>query len=438
MDRAQAATNESLFGRDDVTAHRVAHQVGTQVTHQSAHRPIDSTQIDTRPTTMLDVRDVEKRYGDAVALHPTSISVQKGEFLTLLGPSGSGKSTLLSLISGLSEPDGGAVLIDGIDVTYGAPNERGIGMVFQNYALFPHLTVAENVAFPLRLRRIDATRRAAMVEHALKMVDLPHLSHRFPRELSGGQQQRIALARCIVYEPSIILMDEPLGALDKRMRDQMQFEIRRIHRELGATILYVTHDQEEAMTMSDRICLMRAGRIEQIGTPDDLYFRPQTAFVADFVGESNLFDGVVSGVSGDEVSVTWRDMPGTAIGRSNGARFSVGDAVHVMVRPQNMLLQSSAGARIAPSNAAIAKEAQAMEVNTLGASLIDFFVAGDVSKYRLGLPSSDSKSIAVTTLTQLARRTHAVGDSVVVRWHPEDAVVIPRLTVDVAPAALHT
>jgi putative spermidine/putrescine transport system ATP-binding protein len=392
---------------------------------------------------MLDVREVEKRYGDTVALHPTSISVQKGEFLTLLGPSGSGKSTLLSLISGLSEPDGGAVLIDGTDVTYGAPNERGIGMVFQNYALFPHLTVAENVAFPLRLRRIDTTRRAAMVERALKMVDLPHLSHRFPRELSGGQQQRIALARCIVYEPSIILMDEPLGALDKRMRDQMQFEIRRIHRELGATILYVTHDQEEAMTMSDRICLMRAGRIEQIGTPDDLYFRPQTAFVADFVGESNLFDGVVSSVAGNEVSVTWRDMPGTAIGRGNGARYAVGDPVHVMVRPQNMVLQSSAGARVAPGNAASATNeapAPAMAANTVAASLIDFYVAGDVSKYRLQLPSGDSKPIGVTTLTQLARRSLAVGDSVVVRWQTEDAVVIPRLTADAdgALAAPHT
>ena len=397
---------------------------------------INPAQLAAPLATMLDVREVEKRYGDAVALHPTSITVQKGEFLTLLGPSGSGKSTLLSLISGLTEPDGGAVLIDGIDVTYGAPNERGIGMVFQNYALFPHLTVAENVAFPLRLRRIDASRRAAMVERALQMVDLPHLSHRFPRELSGGQQQRIALARCIVYEPSIILMDEPLGALDKRMRDQMQFEIRRIHRELGATIVYVTHDQEEAMTMSDRICLMRAGRIEQIGTPDDLYFRPQTAFVADFVGESNLFDGVVSQVSGDEVSVTWRDMPGTAIARSNGAGFTVGDAVHVMVRPQNMLLQSAA-AGIAPGTVGTgrtlgtagtdgtANVAQPLDVNTLEASLIDFFVAGDVSKYRLGLPSSDNKPIAVTTLTQLARHNRAVGDVVQVRWHTEDAVVIP-------------
>jgi putative spermidine/putrescine transport system ATP-binding protein len=361
--------------------------------------------------SLLEVRQLEKRYGDFVALHPTSLSVEAGEFLTLLGPSGSGKTTLLGLVSGLTEADEGAIFIGDEDVTDQSPHKRGIGMVFQNYALFPHLTVAENIAFPLRLRRIDSARRDAMVKRALEMVDLPHVAGRLPRELSGGQQQRIALARCIVYEPKIILMDEPLGALDKRMRDQMQFEIRRLHRELGTTIIYVTHDQEEAMTMSDRICLMRAGGIEQLGTPEDLYFRPRTTFVADFIGESNLFAGTVIEASGDEVTVRWNDMPGTGIAKRHDGRLTPGATVQVMVRPQSLRLATE----------------DVTSVNTVDASVLDFYVAGDVSKYRLarlhGL--ADAKPIALTCLTQTARADIAPGRAVAVRWDTRDAVAIP-------------
>jgi putative spermidine/putrescine transport system ATP-binding protein len=361
--------------------------------------------------SLLEVRQLEKRYGDFVALHPTSLHVQAGEFLTLLGPSGSGKTTLLGLISGLTEADEGAILIGDADVTDQSPHKRGIGMVFQNYALFPHLTVAENIAFPLRLRRIDAARRDAMVKRALEMVDLPHVAQRLPRELSGGQQQRIALARCIVYEPKIILMDEPLGALDKRMRDQMQFEIRRIHRELGTTIIYVTHDQEEAMTMSDRICLMRAGSIEQLGTPEDLYFRPRTTFVADFIGESNLFAGTVIEASGDEVTVRWNDMPGTGVARRYDGRLTAGTPVQVMVRPQSLRLATD----------------DLTSVNTVDTTVLDFYVAGDVSKYRLSRlhGAADAKPIMLTCLTQSARADNAPGHNVAVRWDARDAVAIP-------------
>src|SRR6202051_1790880 len=224
----------------------------------------------------LQITGLCKRYGDFVALPPIDLDVAQGEFLTLLGPSGSGKTTLLSLIAGLAQPDDGQVRINGVDVTYGAPYERDIGMVFQNYALFPHMTVAENVSFPLQMRKTDAKATRDKRRQALEMVHLPHLAGRYPRELSGGQQQRIALARCMVYKPSIILMDEPLGALDKKLRDQMQLEIKQLHAELRITVLYVTHDQEEAMIMSDRICLMNDGQIEQIGTPDELYFHPRT------------------------------------------------------------------------------------------------------------------------------------------------------------------
>jgi putative spermidine/putrescine transport system ATP-binding protein len=219
--------------------------------------------------------------------------VYDGEFLTLLGPSGSGKTTLLQMIAGLVEPTEGTLLIDGRDATYSPAGERGVGMVFQSYALFPHLTVWENVAYPLRMRKIASDGIRAMVEAALRMVKMESYGERYPRELSGGQQQRIALARCLVYRPSVILLDEPLGALDKKLREHMQIEISGLHKELGATFIYVTHDQEEALTLSDRVCLMTHARIEQIGTPEEIYDRPVSRFAADFVGSSNILDGVL-------------------------------------------------------------------------------------------------------------------------------------------------
>src|SRR5690606_24648249 len=220
--------------------------------------------------------------------------MREGEFLTLLGPSGSGKSTLLMAIAGLNNPDDGEIWIDGKLATFLPPFQRDIGMVFQNYALFPHMTIFENIAFPLRMRGTEAATIKTKVADVLDKVQLSHVAQRLPRELSGGQQQRIALARCFVYQPSIILMDEPLGALDKKLRDALQLEIKQLHEDLGITVLYVTHDQEEAMVMSDRICLMNNARIEQIGTPDELYHRPKTVYAADFLGESNFMDVVLT------------------------------------------------------------------------------------------------------------------------------------------------
>lgn len=239
----------------------------------------------------LVIEGLCKRYGATTALEPSSLSVAEGEFLTLLGPSGSGKTTLLQLICGLVEASEGRVVIDGRDQSQMPVHQRDIGLVFQHYALFPHLTVAENIAFPLKMRGRPAAEIGKRVTDTLAMVHLGHLAKRFPRELSGGQQQRVALARCFVYQPSIILMDEPLGALDKKLREHMQIEIKRLHRESGATIVYVTHDQEEALAMSDRICLMNHARIEQLGTPRDIYERPASAFAADFIGISNIFRG---------------------------------------------------------------------------------------------------------------------------------------------------
>lgn len=239
----------------------------------------------------LVIEGLCKRYGATTALEPSSLGVAEGEFLTLLGPSGSGKTTLLQLICGLVEASEGRVVIDGRDQSHMPVHQRDIGLVFQHYALFPHLTVAENIAFPLKMRGRPAADIQKRVADALDMVHLGHLAKRFPRELSGGQQQRVALARCFVYQPSIILMDEPLGALDKKLREHMQIEIKQLHRESGATVVYVTHDQEEALAMSDRICLMNHAKIEQLGTPREIYERPRTAFAADFIGISNIFRG---------------------------------------------------------------------------------------------------------------------------------------------------
>ncbi|MFT4068310.1 AMP-binding protein [Paraburkholderia sp.] len=240
--------------------------------------------------TKISFRGVQKCYGNSTVLAPTDLDIRAGEFLTLLGPSGSGKTTLLNILAGITEPSDGELWIDGRNVTNLSSGQRGIGMVFQNYALMPHLTVFENVAFPLRIRRMAKAEIRSRVERALSLVDMEQFADRRPKQLSGGQQQRVSIARCLVYEPSIILMDEPLGALDKKLRTQLQIEIKRLHDRLGFTALYVTHDQDEAMSMSDRICLMDAGRIVQIDSPKDLYFRPRSQFAANFLGEANLLE----------------------------------------------------------------------------------------------------------------------------------------------------
>jgi len=354
----------------------------------------------------LAITGLSKRYGPVIALAPTDLEVAEGEFLTLLGPSGSGKTTLLSLIAGLSVPDAGRLHINGRDATYAAPHERDIGMVFQNYALFPHMTVAENIAFPLSMRRVDKATAARRALEALELVRLPKVASRYPKELSGGQQQRIALARCLVYKPSIVLMDEPLGALDKKLRDHMQLEIKRIHRDTGATIVYVTHDQEEAMTMSDRICLMNGGTIEQLGTPRDLYFAPKTLFVADFIGESNLLRGRVSAVDGAGVEVTLSDGA-TRVTATAHARLASGDAVRVMVRPQNIAPAANGG-------------------NTLRGRVVESMITGSLTKLYVASPFSDEEPIVLSYPTSAATHPHAVGSELAFSWQRGDAVAVPE------------
>ncbi len=232
-----------------------------------------------------------KTYGQIRAADCVSLKIAGGEFVTLLGPSGSGKTTTLMMIAGFVEPDEGQIYIGGTRVTEMPAHRRGLGMVFQHYALFPHMTLFENIAYPLRMRRVSRREVRDRVQAALKLVQLPDVGSRYPRQLSGGQQQWVAVARALVYEPKVLLMDEPLGALDRKLREQMQFELRNLQQSLGITALYVTHDQEEAMALSDRVVVMRDGRIEQVGAPEDLYERPQSRFVADFIGTSNCMEG---------------------------------------------------------------------------------------------------------------------------------------------------
>ena len=243
-----------------------------------------------RSGAAIGLRGIRKQYGAFVAIDSLDLAIQAGEFISLLGPSGSGKSTTLMLIAGFERPDAGSLQINGQDVTRTPPHRRGLGMVFQNYALFPHLTVAENIGFALKQRGVGGAARAERVARALDLVRLPGLADRYPQQLSGGQQQRVAIARAVVFDPPVLLMDEPLSALDKQLREEMQFEVKRLHDRLGITFVYVTHDQREALVMSDRVAVMSAGAIAQLDTPAGLYDRPANRFVATFVGDANFLN----------------------------------------------------------------------------------------------------------------------------------------------------
>lgn len=245
------------------------------------------------PGAPIRITGVSKKYKDLTVLDHVDLDIHGGEFLTLLGASGSGKSTLLNILAGFVKPTSGSIEVGGVDMSRLPPHKRGLGMVFQHYALFPHMTVAENVAFPLKRLKVPKAEIATRVAEALDMVELGRLSNRKPTEISGGQQQRVALARAIVFRPRVLLMDEPLGALDKMLREQLQLEIRKLHKDMGITFVFVTHDQDEALTMSDRIALLQDGRIVQLGTPEELYDAPNCRYTAEFVGVSNLFHGTV-------------------------------------------------------------------------------------------------------------------------------------------------
>jgi len=360
----------------------------------------------------LALRNLSKRFGDVPAVDGVDLEVRQGEFITLLGPSGSGKTTTLRMIAGFTLQSGGTIEIDGVDMGHVPPYRRDVGMVFQNYALFPHMTAAENIAFPLQMRRVGRPEIRRRVADALALVKLEGLGERYPRQLSGGQQQRIAFARAVVFNPRLLLMDEPLGALDKKLREALQLEVMHISRQLGATVVYVTHDQDEALVMSDRIAIFSKGRIEQLGTGEDLYDRPASLFVADFIGESNILRGRFepAGDGGWLVRGPWRWQVGAAA----AARASLGGgaAAALVVRPERLRIVGADDTGAGP----------AVVVNAVEATVRDVLYLGSMRKFELVLP--DGTAAVVRQQRGGGAHERRPGDQVRLTWAVDDGVLV--------------
>ncbi|WP_327590874.1 ABC transporter ATP-binding protein [Nonomuraea sp. NBC_00507] len=346
----------------------------------------------------IELSGLTKRYGDFVAVDDVSLSIEPGEFITLLGPSGSGKTTTLNIIAGFDRPTSGELTVDGTAIAATPAHKRDMGMVFQHYALFPHMTVADNIVYPLKQRNVPKARRAELVAAALATVHLGEYGHRYPRELSGGQQQRVAVARAIVYSPRVLLMDEPLGALDKKLRDWLQLEIKRIHGELGTTFVYVTHDQDEALVLSDRIAVFNRGRIEQVGPADELYERPATLFVARFLGESTILRGDVT-PDGIGVCAHLLQAPGTLAAKAGA----------LVVRPERLSVRK-AGHSPDPG------------WNALPATVTGEIYLGSSRKLELRLADGS----AALVREQAGHLSDARGgDEVTLTWRVTDSVLLP-------------
>ncbi|VIO67564.1 ABC transporter ATP-binding protein [Bradyrhizobium ivorense] len=351
----------------------------------------------------VQLRGLTKEYGSVRAVGDVSIDIAAGEFVTMLGPSGSGKTTVLMMIAGLVEPSAGVITIGGRDVTHVRPQHRNLGVVFQSYALFPHLTVAENIAFPLRMRRRSEGEIRRKVARMLDLVRLPNVGERAPGQLSGGQQQRVALARALVFDPPVLLLDEPLSALDKKLRENMQFEIRELHRNLGITIVNVTHDQTEALVMSDRVIIMSDGRVVQSGSPSELYESPRSSFVADFLGASNFLKGELQKAP---------DTDGWNLVTAGGLRCRVPDAARaskgrarLMLRPERIVLNDPAATQ-----------------EHFEGRIAEVAYTGDLIRYRVAL--NDQDVIEVTLQNKLGRaREAAIGSNATVGWYLEDVHV---------------
>jgi putative spermidine/putrescine transport system ATP-binding protein len=353
----------------------------------------------------VEVSGITKRFGSLVAVHPTSFVVPAGAFVTLLGPSGSGKTTILKMIAGFEEPSAGSVLVSGRDVTSLAPYRRNIGFVFQQYALFPHLTVAENVAYPLQMRRMARVEIRKAVSEALDLVRLSDLADRHPSQLSGGQQQRVALARAVVFRPPVLLMDEPMAALDKRLRDEMQIEVRNLQRTLKITTIAVTHDQGEALVMSDLILVLAGGTLQQIGSPTDLYHNPQSEFVAGFVGESNILHGRIErGPAGPALALEG----GIGIALGQGHWPADGSEAVGVIRPEAIDMSPTRSGR--PIE--------------LEARIVDRIFCGDAVRLRVRL--SDAVEVVAKMRSGKSLVLPEIGEAVTVAWNPDDMVIIHK------------
>lgn len=355
-----------------------------------------------RETAFVKFDQVQKSYdGKTLVVKDLNLSVAKGEFLTMLGPSGSGKTTCLMMLAGFETATHGEILLDGRPINNIPPYKRGIGMVFQNYALFPHMTVAENLAFPLEVRKLSKSTREEKVKRALDMVQMGEFGGRRPAQLSGGQQQRIALARALVFEPELVLMDEPLGALDKQLREHMQFEITKLARDLGITTVYVTHDQTEALTMSDRVAVFNDGRIQQLAPPDSLYEQPENSFVAQFIGENNTLEGVVTALTGEKAIVQLDG--GDLIDCVPVNVKNVGERTRVSIRPERVECNP---------------ERLHADAHTLKAEVLEFIYMGDVFRTRLRVAGQDDFIVKSRNAPDQRRMTP--GETIEIGWLPQD------------------
>ena len=353
----------------------------------------------------VTISGVTKRFGDFTALHALDLEIREGEFLTLLGPSGCGKTTTLRLVAGFIQPTAGTIYLGEDDVTGVAPQHRRIGMVFQDYALFPHMTVRENIAFGLEERRYEKHRIPERVDELLELIRLPDMGDRYPAEVSGGQRQRIAVARAVAYPPRVLLMDEPLGALDLKLREAMQIEIRRIQRELEITTIYVTHDQTEAMNMSDRIVVMNEGVIEQLGTAEEIYRRPSSRFVADFVGQINLLAGKVVGDEDDGIVV---EAAGAVIRAARQDAVTRDADVSIGIRPELFK--------------AVTNDAESSGTNTLDGRIAGRTFAGNLLHVYVDLDDGTRVVLEARPQDPLGED----GSAIRLGWKPDDTIVLTR------------
>ncbi|HJV44172.1 MAG TPA: ABC transporter ATP-binding protein [Bacillota bacterium] len=353
----------------------------------------------------LSVQAATKYYKKVKAVDEINLEVKKGEFLTILGPSGSGKTSLLKLIAGFEELSSGSILLDHQDITKRKPYERNIGMLFQNYALFPHMTVGDNIAYPLKIRKLEKNQINNRVKEILDLVHLSEFSDRYPAQLSGGQQQRVALARAIVFSPPLLLLDEPLGALDKNLREKMQMEIKHIQEKVGITTISVTHDQAEALTMSDRICIMKQGRIEQVATPEEIYQRPKNKFVAEFIGEMNLMGGQVVGSENKKAIVKLFGNPQSPY-FSLESEGNPGNEVYMAVRPENMHVISG----------------EDHFDNVLEVSITEKIYVGDALKVKT--ITSYGEEIIVKIPPKISHEL-SIGHPICLGWNSSETILIP-------------
>jgi spermidine/putrescine ABC transporter ATP-binding subunit len=352
----------------------------------------------------VKLQNIVKRYRSTVAVNDVCLDIREGEFLTLLGPSGCGKTTTLRLISGFIQPTSGAIHFGDKDVTGIAPQHRQIGMVFQDYALFPHLTVYENIAFGLVERRYEKAAIKARVDELLALIELEDAAGRYPSEISGGQAQRVAVARAVAHPPSVLLMDEPLGALDLKLRETMQTELRRIQQELGITAVYVTHDQSEAMNMSDRVVVMNAGVIEQIGSPKEIYTKPQSVFVASFIGQVNIINCSVTDQTDRMINLAYGEQNIEAL-HDEGASLKEGSKIYLAIRPEDIQISA---------------KPKAKDYNSVKGVVVHALFSGNVLKISVALEKGDI--IKVECPPKLTN--FVVGDTAYVQWLPEDGNIL--------------